>query len=158
MYKGVVEIGQKKDGSIRIRDMKPVHRRSFKTLEYAVKMKEIPQKYRMDQLVSNNRISTRIITRLAEVLVRFHSFTKTTKRIALYGRPISLKMKIAENFNTLMKLATIHPKFEQKMISFIQSNNNLLYDRVKQHRIRDIHGDLYLKNIFFTGNRTLPIR
>jgi aminoglycoside phosphotransferase family enzyme len=153
MYKGVVKIGQENEGNIRIKDMNHGHRRGFRTLEYAVKMKEIPQKYRMDQLVSKNRISTQIIARLAEVLVQFHNSTQTNKRITLYGRPNSLKLKIAENFNTLSKLADIHPKIEQKLMSFIQNNNSLLYDRIKQSRIRDIHGDLYLKNVFFTSNR-----
>jgi aminoglycoside phosphotransferase family enzyme len=153
MYKGVVRIGQENDGSIRIKDMKPSYRPSFKTLEYAVKMKEIPQKYRMDQLVSKNRIRTQIIARLAEVLVQFHYSTQTNKRITSYGRPISLKMKITENFNTLSKLASIHPKFEQKLISFIQNNSNLLYLRINQSKIREIHGDLYLKNIFFVHHK-----
>jgi aminoglycoside phosphotransferase family enzyme len=153
MYKGVVKIGQENDGSIRIKDMNHGHRSSFRTIEYAVKMKEIPQTYRMDYLVSKSRISTQIIAKLAKILVRFHNSTRTNKRIMSYGRPNSLKMKITENFNTLSKLANIHPKFEQKLMTFIQSNNNLLYDRIKQSRIRDIHGDLYLKNIFFTGIR-----
>jgi aminoglycoside phosphotransferase family enzyme len=153
MYKGMVKIGQENDGIIRIKDMNHGSRSSFKTLEYAVKMKEMPHTYRMDYLVRKNRISSQIMARLAEVLVQFHNSTQTNKSIVLYGRPISLKTKIAENFNTLSKLAAIHPKFEQKMTSFIQNNNNLLYNRIKQFRIRDIHGDLYLKNIFYTGNR-----
>jgi aminoglycoside phosphotransferase family enzyme len=153
MYEGVVKIGQENNASIKIKDMNHGHGHDFKTLEYAVKMKEIPQKYRMDQLVSKNRINTQIIARLAEVLAQFHNSTQTNKRITLYGRPHSLKMKIVENFNTLSKFAKIHPKFEQKLMSFIQNNNNLLYDRIKQSRIRDIHGDLYLKNIFFVHHK-----
>jgi aminoglycoside phosphotransferase family enzyme len=153
MYKGVVIIGQENDGSIRLIDMNLGHRSSFDALEYAVKMKEIPQKYRMDQLVSKNRIPTQIIARLAEILVQFHNSTQTNKRIMSYGRPSSLKMKVAENFNTLSKLANIHPKFERKLMSFIQNNSNLLYRRINQSKIRDIHGDLYLKNIFFVHHK-----
>jgi aminoglycoside phosphotransferase family enzyme len=153
MYKGVVQIGQESDGTIRIKDMKPVYRPGFKTLEYAVKMKEIQQEFRMDLLVCKNQINTQIITRLAEVLVQFHNSTQTNKRITSYGRPRSLKMKIAENFNTLSKLANIHPKFERKLMCFIQNNSALFYRRINQSKIRDIHGDLYLKNIFFVHHK-----
>jgi aminoglycoside phosphotransferase family enzyme len=151
----VVRIGQESDGSIRIRDMNTNldRRHRVKTLEYAVKMKEIPQKYRMDHLVCKDRISTRKIARLAEVLVKFHNSTPTNNRIRLFGRPKSLKMKISENFNTLSKLANIHPRFEQKLISFIASNRNLLHHRINQSKIRDIHGDLYLKNIFIVHHK-----
>jgi aminoglycoside phosphotransferase family enzyme len=151
IYKGVIKIVQENDGSIRIRDLD--HHYHTKTLEYAVKMKEIPQRYRMDHLVCKDRISTKMITRLAEVLVKFHNSTPTNNRIMLFGRPKSLKMKIAENFNTLSKLANIPPKFEQKLISFIANNSTLLYHRINQSKIRDIHGDLYLKNIFFVHHK-----
>jgi aminoglycoside phosphotransferase family enzyme len=155
IYKGVVRIGRESDGSIRIRDMNmnQDRPRSVKTLEYAVKMKEIPQKYCMDHLVCKERISTKTITRLAEVLVKFHNSTPTNNRIMLFGRPKSLKMKITENFNTLSKLANIHPKFEQKLLSFIANNSTLLYHRINQSKIRDIHGDLYLKNIFIVHHK-----
>jgi aminoglycoside phosphotransferase family enzyme len=153
IYLGVVKIGQENDSTLRIKDMKPGHRCSFGTLEYAVKMKEIPQRYRMDLLVCKNRINSKTISRLAEVLVQFHSSTPSNNRIASHGRPKSLKMKIAENFNTLSNLASINPKFEQKLTSFIANNRNLFYERINQSRIRDIHGDLYLKNIFIISNR-----
>jgi aminoglycoside phosphotransferase family enzyme len=153
MYKGVVKIEQENDGSIRIKDMNHGHRDCFKTLEYAVKMKEISQKYRMDYLVSKNRISTQIIAKLAKILVQFHNSTQTNKRITSYGHPNFLKMKIAENFNTLSELANIQPKLEQKLISFIQNNSTLFYRRINQSKIRDIHGDLYLKNIFFLHHK-----
>ena len=133
--------------------MNPDRQRGIKTLEYAVKMREIPQKYRMDHLVCKDRIGIKAITKLAEVLVKFHNSTPTNNKIMLFGRPKSLKMKIAENFNTLSKLANIHPKFEQKMISFITNNSTLLYHRINQSKIRDIHGDLYLKNIFIVHHK-----
>ena len=37
--------------------------------------------------------------------------------------------------------------------SFLENNNKLFYQRIKESKIRDIHGDLYLKNIFITGKR-----
>jgi aminoglycoside phosphotransferase family enzyme len=70
-----------------------------------------------------------------------------------FGQPKLLKMKILENFNTLSKLANIHPKFKRKLISFITSSSDLFYQRIIQAKVRDIHGDLYLKNIFIVQHK-----
>ncbi|MDQ4013426.1 MAG: hypothetical protein M3146_06840 [Thermoproteota archaeon] len=151
MYKDVVKIIEEADGSIRITNLD--YQSRAKTLEYAVMMKEIPQKYRMDYLIRKNIISTKTITRLAKFLVEFHRSTPTNTSIMLFGRPKFLKMKIIENFNTLSKLANISPKFQQKLISFITKNKEIFYERINQFKIRDIHGDLYLKNIFIVHDK-----
>ena len=39
------------------------------------------------------------------------------------------------------------------MNSFLKDNYHLFNLRIKESKIRDIHGDLYLKNIFIIGNR-----
>lgn len=153
MYKGVVKIVEENDGSIRIRDTNLDHHCRTKTLEYAVKMTEMPQKFRMDNLICKNSISTKTITKLAEVLVKFHHSTPTNARIMRFGQPKSLKMKIVENFNTLSKLANINPKFKPKLISFITNNREMFYHRINQSKVRDIHGDLYLKNIFIVHHK-----
>ena len=151
IYIGVVKIIEENDGSIRIRNLD--YQSHSKTLEYAVKMKEIPQKYRMDYLIRKSVISSKAITRLAKLLVEFHHSTPTNSKIMLFGRPKSLKIKVVENFNTLSTLVSISPKFEQKLVSFIANNGELFYKRINQSKIRDIHGDLYLKNIFIIRHK-----
>jgi aminoglycoside phosphotransferase family enzyme len=59
-----------------------------------------------------------------------------------------MKMRIVENFRTLRKLTMIDPKFERTLISFVKNNSRLFYKRIKEGKVREIHGDLYLKNIF----------
>ena len=39
------------------------------------------------------------------------------------------------------------------MDSFVEKNIDLFDQRIKETRIRDIHGDLYLKNIFIVGGK-----
>jgi aminoglycoside phosphotransferase family enzyme len=153
MYKGVVKIVKEDDGSITIRNLGRHHDHDTRTLEYAVKMKEIPQKFRMDNLICKNSIGTKTITRLVNALVKFHYSTPTNARIMRFGQPKILKMKILENFNTLSKLANIHPKFKRELISFIASSSDLFYQRIIQAKVRDIHGDLYLKNIFIVQHK-----
>ena len=162
MYKGIVKVvhQNKNDNSaddyacnkaktIRIKNLE----HKGKALEYAVKMAEFPQKFRMDNLISGNKVRLSTIEKLVETLVKFHFSTPTGASIKNYGQPRFIKKKIIENFDTLSKLSRVEPKFEIRLTSFINNNKNLFYQRIRQNKIRDIHGDLYLKNIFIAQNR-----
>ncbi len=151
MYVGVVKIVNSKDvgGGIKIVPLKSKER----ALEYAVKMKEIPQKFRMDNLLHDGKLSPKMIEKLTSRLVRFHRYAPTNNRIKRFGRPEFMKRKVDENFTTLSKLMIIDTKLEDKLNSFIKNNNKLFVQRVKEGKIRDIHGDLYLKNIFIVGSK-----
>lgn len=155
MYQEVVKIIQEdrsKDNynfNVRITDQK----HKGKALEYAVKMLEIPQKFRMDNLISCNKVNLRSIEMLAKSLVRFHCTTPTSTKIKNFGQPKYIKNKIKENFKTLSKLERIDPKFELRLTDFVNDNKNLFYSRIREGKVRDIHGDLYLKNIFIIKNR-----
>jgi aminoglycoside phosphotransferase family enzyme len=119
-----------------------------KALEYAIKMLEIPQKFRMDNLLQKGKVNLDTINKLTSILVEFHHLTPTNRKIKSFGRPEFVKKKIDENFATLSRLASIDPKFERKLDSFIRNRRNLFLGRIRDDKIRDIHGDLYLKNIF----------
>ena len=147
MYEGVVKIINDKN-SIRFAELKE----KGKPLEYAVKMREIPQKYRMDHLLKQNKINKKTINKLVSILVKFHKKTPTSPEIKKFGKPLFLFKKIDENFRTLETLTKINPKFEKTLIKFIQDNKPLFLKRIKQNKIRDIHGDLYLRNIFVINN------
>lgn len=145
LYKGVVKIVQEKYNH-KIKIVGLDDRRH--ALEYAVKMRELPQQYRMDNLVMLGKVSLKTIKRLTDILVKFHCTTRTNAQIKSFGKPKFMKMKIVENFKTLRKLTIIDPKFEGTLISFVKNNNRLFYKRITEGKIREIHGDLYLKNIF----------
>ncbi|HET7149492.1 MAG TPA: hypothetical protein VFI73_13455 [Candidatus Nitrosopolaris sp.] len=153
MYKGVVKI-IKENGKIRITNLE--HKGT--PLEYAVKMLEIPQKFRMDNLIAANKVGLNIIEKLTEILVKFHFSTPTNAKIKSYVQPRFMKTKIDENFETLAKLNTnnkiVYSKFHRKLIAFITNNKPLFYKRNREDKIREIHGDLYLKNIFIVNNNS----
>ena len=149
MYLGVVKIVDSNDGGVRIVPLKSKGR----VLEYAVKMREISQKFRMDNLLQHGTINSYIIEKLTSKLVQFHRHTATNNRIKQFGRPEYMKRKVEENFQTLMKLMKVDDKLEDKLNSFIKNNNELFIHRIKDGKIRDIHGDLYLKNIFVVDGR-----
>jgi aminoglycoside phosphotransferase family enzyme len=124
-----------------------------KAVEYAVKMIEIPQKCRMDNLLSRGKISSHTIRLLAEILAKFHRNAKTDKRIARYGSITSIEGKIIENFVTLSKLTNSGKVYAHYLIHFLKNNKGLFRTRMKEGKIREIHGDLYLKNIFLFKNK-----
>jgi aminoglycoside phosphotransferase family enzyme len=148
MYLGVVKI-VKSNGGVRIVPLKSRER----ALEYAVKMKEIPQKFRMDNLLLDGKITLEMIKKLTSKLVRFHHFTPTNNTIQRFGRPEFMMRKVHENFVTLSKLMKVDTKLENKLKTFIKNNDKLFLQRIKEGKIRDIHGDLYLKNVFIVDGR-----
>jgi aminoglycoside phosphotransferase family enzyme len=148
MYQGVVKI-VKAGNKYKIVNLIE----AGKPLEFAVKMLEIPQKFRMDNLVDLNKVSYDTLDIMIDTLVKFHNLARTNATIIDFGKPRFMKSKIRENFRTLSYLTKIDTIFEDKLILFIKENSRLFHQRIKETRIRDIHGDLYLKNIFFLDGK-----
>src|ERR671922_1476731 len=149
MYSGVVKVvkqnRQKEEADgIKVVDLKT----RGKALEYAVKMLEIPQKFRMDNLLQEDKVNSDTIDKLTSILVKFHHSTPTNRKIKNFGRPEFMRRKIDENFATLSRLASINQELERRLNLFIKNKNNSFLKRIRDGKIRDIHGDLYLKNIF----------
>ncbi|MFB5600922.1 MAG: hypothetical protein ACE5SW_11940 [Nitrososphaeraceae archaeon] len=148
MYQRVVKIVRKK-GVYKVVELED----KGIALEYAVKMIEIPQKFRMDNLLKYKKIDKKIIKRLTNRLVKFHESTPTNEKISKYGHPKCMKKKINENFKTIAQFLPIDPILEYKLNTFVESNLLLFYQRMEKSKIRDIHGDLYLKNIFILDDK-----
>jgi aminoglycoside phosphotransferase family enzyme len=150
MYRAVVKIvkqkkrGQEEGAAIKVVELK----NKGKALDYAVKMLEIPQKFRMDNLLEEGKVSSETIDRLTSILVEFHRTTPTNRRIKNFGRPEFMMRKVKENFATLSKLGNINLKLERSLELFINNKHDLFLKRIRHEKIRDIHGDFYLKNIF----------
>ena len=150
MYRAVVKIvkqkkrGQEEEVGIKVVELKT----KGKALDYAVKMLRIPQKFRMDNLLQEGKVSSDTIDKLTSILVQFHSSTPTNRKIKNFGRPEFMKRKVEENFATLSKLTSINHKLERSLELFIHNKRNLFLERIRDEKIRDIHGDLYLKNVF----------
>jgi uncharacterized protein len=148
MYLGVVKI-VKNNSDYKLVN---VHEKGV-ALEYAVKMKEIPQKLRLDNLLRFNKLNNHVLDLLTQNLVKFHNMAYTNATITEYGRPKIMITKIKENFQTISKIAKMNVIFEKKLNLFVQKNQDLFHIRRKARRIRDIHGDLYLKNIFYSKGK-----
>lgn len=148
MYQEAVKV-VRDNGKYKVADL----HHAGKPIEYAIKMLEIPQRFRMDNLVSSGGITKKEIDKLTEILVGFHKHCHTSHLVAKFGKPQAMKSKIKENFLTISKLAKIDSIFEERLNQFVEDNKILFAKRLKESRVRDIHGDLYLKNIFYFKNR-----
>jgi aminoglycoside phosphotransferase family enzyme len=126
------------------------------TVEYALKMKRMPQEKIMTRLLKENKVNDKTIDELARIIAQFHSKAQTSREINEYGSLKIVKTNWDENFAQTLKFInqTIsQAKFqliEAKVNGFMEKNKPLFESRIKDSKIRDCHGDIHSGNIFIT--------
>jgi len=125
------------------------------TVEYAVKMKRIPQEKMMSKLLEENKVNTRLIDRIAKIITDFHSKAETNRRISEFGS-LAIEINWKENFEQTEEFVgkTISMKdfklIRERVEAFMKRNVSLFEKRTAEGRIRDCHGDIHSGNIFVT--------
>jgi aminoglycoside phosphotransferase family enzyme/predicted kinase len=128
-----------------------------KAIEYAVQMRRLPQELMMDTLLTSNRVSPEMMTKLAQKLATFHEQAETNKRISTFGSLDTISQNADENFSQTEKYIgnTISPKSYRHIKAytdnFLKENAPLFRKRIQDGRIRDCHGDLHAAHICFTN-------
>jgi aminoglycoside phosphotransferase family enzyme/predicted kinase len=128
-----------------------------RAMEYAVKMRRLPQELMMDTLLTSNRVSPEMMSKLAQKLVAFHGQAETNKRISTFGSLDTINQNTEENFSQTGKYMgkTISPKSYRHIKAysdnFLKGNAPLFRKRIQDGRIRDCHGDLHAAHICFTN-------
>ena len=134
---------------------------SGEAVEYAVRMKRIPDDNLMKSLFARDEITQNHLKRIAEVLAEFHSGALRTAEIDEFGEPEGFKVNTDENFEQVEKYIgiTISEEHFQSIKrwtdNFYIINRDLFLDRIKRGKIRDCHGDLHMEHICLTED--LPI-
>lgn len=129
---------------------------SGETVEYAVKMKRLPQEAIMTRLLRENKVDDKTIDELAKIIARFHSSAETSNDINEFGSPRIVRVNWDENFAQTKKyldqtISKARYEFlEDKINRFMESNEALFESRIRNGKIRDCHGDLHSGNIFVT--------
>ncbi len=127
-------------------------------IEYAVKMRQLPQDRMMDVLLLNGHVTKEMIAEVAQRLAVFHEGARTSPEIATFGKLDVIRQNTDENFNQTEKYIGISiPPAKYKRIksyteNFINSNSSLFHKRVKEGKVRDCHGDLHAAHICFTDD------
>jgi len=127
-----------------------------KAIEYAVKMKQLPQGRMMDVLLPRGQVTLEMMARVAEKLVGFHQKAETNQKIAAFGRLDVICQNTDENFvQTEKYIGTSITAGEYQHIknytdNFVDSNAGLFDKRIREGKIRDCHGDLHAAHVCFT--------
>jgi aminoglycoside phosphotransferase family enzyme len=147
MYLEVVSIN--KSNAIKIKG-------AGETVEYAVKMKRMPQEKMMSKLLEENKVDDSLVDRIAKVITDFHSKAETNRRISEFGSLAIIETNWKENFEQTEEfvgktISTEDFKLIRERISdFMKGDVSLFEKRTAEGRVRDCHGDVHSGNIFVT--------
>jgi aminoglycoside phosphotransferase family enzyme len=126
------------------------------TVEYAVKMKRLPQDRIMTKLLDENKVDEKLIGKIAKIIADFHGNAETNRRISEFGSLSAIDVNWKENFDQTEEYVgkTLSAKdfrqIREKVETFLDTNKALFEERVKEGKIRDCHGDIHSGNIFVT--------
>jgi aminoglycoside phosphotransferase family enzyme/predicted kinase len=131
---------------------------SGEIIDYALKMRQLPQNKMLDYLLVNGEVTPKMMKEVAIKMAVFHVHARTDSRIASFGNEEAIKVNIEENRSQTEKYVgiTISPYQYQRInnynTEFVKKKKDLLQKRVETGKIRDCHGDLHAQHIcFFEG-------
>lgn len=146
IYLDVVEIKQRGRG-VALNDR-------GRTIEYAVKMRQISEDLLMDRLLDRGMVTPDMVDKVAEILAHFYGRAETNETISGFARPERVRQDTDENFEQTEKYigATISraqfEEIQQSTNSFLKEKREVFFQRITGGWIRDCHGDLRLEHIF----------
>jgi aminoglycoside phosphotransferase family enzyme len=123
-------------------------------VEYAVKMKRMPQESMMSRLLEEGKVDNKLIDKIAKIIAEFHSKAETNRRISEFGSLAIIETNWRENFDQTSEFVgkTISTEdFEmirERIDDFMRKNVSLFQKRMRESRVRDCHGDIHSGNIF----------
>ena len=148
IYLGVVEIRKTRsgifiDGEGRI-------------VDYAVKMKRLPEEQMLHVLLRENNVSEMDMRRIAATIADFHRAAERNPETDSYGSLDSIIYNWEENFHQLQEFVGIsisgcQLQFLKSWVSsFIDQNRHLFLERTEKGFIRECNGDIHSENICLT--------
>jgi len=124
-------------------------------LEYAVKMRRLPDEASLEALLRSGRVAQDDISRLGETLAAFHAKSQRGGDIDAYGDIEHIRFNMEENFTQIQPFARDLLDLEkweffcQVCRSFAFNHADLFMHRVREGRISDGHGDLRAEHVYF---------
>ena len=125
-------------------------------IDYAVKMKRLPEERMLDRLLREGNVSPDDIAKIARTIAEFHLNAERNSDIAGFGSMEVISRNWLENFQQLSELAGI-PVGNMELgalgswgINFLTANKDVFAERVSKGFIRDCDGDIHTENICLT--------
>jgi aminoglycoside phosphotransferase family enzyme/predicted kinase len=129
-------------------------------IEYAVKMKRLPQDCMMDQWLAKGALTPEVVERIAAKIAHFHAQAAATPEISKFGNIQTIRGNLEENFSQTEKYVgrIVSPDLYREIIEanrrFLERHPSLFQKRIADGKVRDCHGDLHLQHICL-GERIL---
>jgi len=128
--------------------------------EYSVKMRELPSGWFLSELLAKGSVGKKEINRVISCLHRFYESETPSREIEEWGTLEKLKISTDENFAQVERFigktisSAAFETIRHFTNKFYAAHENLFRNRIRQHRIRDCHGDLHLDHIHITPEAT----
>lgn len=129
-----------------------------KVVEYAVKMRRLPQERMMDRLLAQGEVTEDMVQAVADRLAEFHQRAETGPRVERYGGLATVQRNWRENFQqTEPYIGVTIPAEDFSYLrdyvrSFIRRYRRLFQRRGREGRVRDCHGDVRAEQVCFTDD------
>jgi uncharacterized protein len=136
-------------------------------VEYTLQMRQFPQKNLFTNLLAANKLSSdravypkgnRLIE-LGKIVAQFHQTADTNEYISSFGTVAKIRVAIAQNYQQSQKyLGVVQTQTQLDKTKaytdyFLSEREDLFNNRIKQHKIKECHGDLHLNNICLWQNK-----
>ena len=125
-------------------------------VEYAVKMRRLPQERMLDRLIGEGSATRAMMETIASRVAGFHALADTTPEIAAFGSIATIRQNTDENFSQTAPSVghtitpATHALLRRFTDDFMDTQRALLDRRVLNGRIRDCHGDLHAAHVCMT--------
>jgi aminoglycoside phosphotransferase family enzyme len=129
---------------------------SGEIVEYAVKMRRLPEDQMMDSLVRTGRLPPGAITQISALLAQFHAAADRGNSIAAYGSPAAIARLWEEHFvESAPLVGDFLDPFQDALLrgtvhAWLVRKRAILEQRQRDGYIRDGHGDLRCSSICLT--------
>ncbi|MEO0075660.1 MAG: AAA family ATPase [candidate division WOR-3 bacterium] len=126
----------------------------YTILDYAIKMKELPQQTIMTNLLLKRQVNYSTIDQIAKIIAHFHKSSKFKAEYQKYGSIETIKYNWDENFAQTEPFIDItikkqsYAKIKAAVEQFYHTHQDLFQKRIVEHKIKQCHGDLHSRNIF----------
>ncbi|XZN91979.1 MAG: AAA family ATPase [Microcoleus sp.] len=130
-------------------------------VEYVLKMREFPQTSLFLSLLERGELTEELMADLGREVAKFHGTTLTNKYISKFGEVNQIRKAIDNNYLISQKYIggpqtqAQYQETQNYTDSFFAENKELFNRRIANHKIRECHGDLHLRNIAFWQNKIL---
>jgi uncharacterized protein len=148
VYLGVLAVVQKGERFV----LSEHPREREKGVEYAVKMRRLPEEHFLDRRIKEGKARKEDLDRIAVKLANFYA-TAATDQARLYGSPEVIRRNLEENVKEVEPFIgeTLTLEEYQRMRDynddFLAQHCDLLQRRVRDGRVREGHGDLRAEHI-----------